>query len=316
MTRAVVILVSFFILPALGAAQERAVSLEAPIETTLGDALDVLVIVSGAPGDEAAVPDQSFAPFEILEKKVSVETSPDGETKTFSFEIQLLCFEVGAHTLGPLRARITTADGELIDLETNAATIEVRSLLANEPDPELQPPSAPVLVEQDDYRLLIALGALLALALGALLAWLFMRWWQRRDRPEPAPPPPPPPWETALAELRAHEQARESAISEGSTEPWVDAVSDSVRGYLGRRFGFHGLESTTDEIAGHLSNAKALSIAPSEAVGFLSQCDLVKFAKASLADEASRGLIEDAIALVERTRPRTAGDANEEGGAS
>jgi hypothetical protein len=154
--------------------------------------------------------------------------------------------------------------------------------------------------------LLIILGVLLAIALGALLAWLFMRWWQKRDRPEPAPPPPPPPWETALSELHELERGRATAVSEGRTEQWVDAVSDSIRAYFGRRFGFHGLESTTDEIAHQLSRAKLLTIEPQDAVGFLGQCDLVKFAKASLADEASLTLIEEALALVDRTRPAAA----------
>jgi hypothetical protein len=130
-----------------------------------------------------------------------------------------------------------------------------------------------------------------------------MRWWHKRDRPEPAPPPPPPPWETALTELHELERGRADAISEGRTEQWVDAVSDSVRAYLGHRFGFHGLESTTDEIADQLRGAKSLTIEPQDAVGFLGQCDLVKFAKASLADEASHTLIEEALALVDRTRP-------------
>jgi hypothetical protein len=140
-----------------------------------------------------------------------------------------------------------------------------------------------------------------------------MRWWQKRDRPEPEPPPPPPPWETAFAELRELERRRADAIAEGQTEVWVDAVSDSIRAYLGRRYGFHGLESTTDEIAGQLDLAKSLAVAPEEVVGFLGQCDLVKFAKASLADDASRTLIEEALALVDRTRPsavRQEGDAS------
>ena len=303
MRRSAAIVVLSLLAPALGLAQERTIALDAPPETTLGDAIDVIVTVTAAASDEAAVPEQPFEPFEILGKKLSVELSPDGESKTFAFELQLLCFEVGVHELGPIQVRITSATGNLIELASNTATIEVRSLLANEPDPQLKPPTDPVIVEQDDYRLLIIVGILLAIALGALLAWLFMRWWQRRDRPEPAPPPPPPPWETALAELRELELAREAALSEGRTDPWVDAVSDSIRAYLGRRFGFHGLESTTDEIAEHLSHAKSLAIEPGDAVGFLGQCDLVKFAKASLADEASRTLIEDALALVDRTRP-------------
>jgi len=301
--RSTAIVVLSLLAPAIGLAQERTIALDAPPETTLGDPIDIIVTVTAAGSDEAAVPEQPFEPFEILGKKLSVEPSPDGESKTFTFELQLLCFEVGVHELGPIHVRITSAAGNLFELASNTASIEVRSLLANEPDPQLKPPTDPVIVEQDDYRLLIIAGALLALALGALLAWLFMRWWQRRDRPEPAPPPPPPPWETALAELRELELDRAAALSEGRTDPWVDAVSDSIRAYLGRRFGFHGLESTTDEIAEHLGQAKSLAIEPGDAVGFLGQCDLVKFAKASLADEASRTLIEDALAMVDQTRP-------------
>jgi hypothetical protein len=303
--RPTAIAVLSLLVPALSLAQEPTIALDAPLETTLGDPIDVIVTVTAAASDEVAVPEQPFEPFEILGKKLSVEPSPNGESKTFTFELQLLCFDVGVHELGPVRVRITSAAGDLIEVESNATSIEVHSVLANEPDPQLKPPTDPVVVEQDDYRLLIALGALLAIALGALLAWLFMRWWQRRERPEPAPPPPPPPWETALAELRELERGRATAVSEGLTEEWVDAVSDSIRAYFGRRFGFHGLESTTDEIAEELVRAKSLTIEPADAVGFLGQCDLVKFAKASLADEASRALIEDALALVDRTRPAT-----------
>jgi hypothetical protein len=290
--------------PALAGAQQRAASLEAPLQATLGDPIDVIVTVTAAAGDEAAVPEQSFEPFEILAKTMTKDVSSDDAWQTYTFELQLLCFDVGVHELGPLRVRLTSTEGELFELDTDAREVEIHSLLANEPEPELRPATAPVSVEQDDYRLLIALGALLVLVLGVLIGWLLMRWWQRRDRPVPPPPPPPPPWETALAELRAHASRREAAIEAGQTEAWVDAVSDSVRGYLGRRFGFHGLESTTDEISTELANAKSLSIAPQEVVGFLGQCDLVKFARASLADEASQALIEDAVALVERTRPK------------
>ena len=303
MKRSVTSLVFFLLAPALGLAQEPTIALDAPVETTLGDAIDVIVTVTAAASDEAAMPEQPFEPFEILGKKLRVESSPDGKSKTFTFELQLLCFEVGEHELGPIQVRITSAGGELAELESNSSSIEVRSLLANEPDPQLKPPSNPVIVEQDDYRLLIILGMLLAIVVGALIAWLFMRWWQKRDRPEPAPPPPPPPWETAFAELHELENDRAAAISECRTEQWVDAVSDSIRAYLGLRFGFHGLESTTDEIADELGRAKSLAVAPQEVIGFLGQCDLVKFAKASLADHASRSLIEDALALVDRTRP-------------
>lgn len=302
MKRAGTIIVLSLLAPAIGLAQEPSVALDAPLETTIGDAIDVMVTVTAGASDEVAVPQQSFEPFEILGKKLTVTPSEDGKSKSFTFELQLLCFEVGVHELGPIQVRVTGAGGELIELNSNSSSIEVRSLLANEPDAELKPPTGPRVIEQDDYRLLLILGALLFIVLGALLAWLLTRWWRKRDRPEPTPPPPPAPWETAYAELRELERGRSTAIAEGHTEQWVDAVSDSLRAYLGRRYGFHGLESTTDEIVEKLGRAKSMAATRQEVIGFLGQCDLVKFAKASLADDASQTLIADAVALVDRTR--------------
>ena len=291
------------------AAEVPKVDLEVPLETTLGDPITVILQVTTDASGDAAVPDQPLAPFELLAKNVTVAPSEDGATKTFTFELTLQCFEVGTHQVGPIRVHVSSVAGDFEYLDSNARTVEVHSVLANEPNAELKPATDPVVVEQDDYTLLVILGALLAVLLGALLAWLFMRWWRKRDRPEPEPPPPPPPWELALAELRSLDASRAAEIEDGRTEQWVDAVSDSVRNYLGLRFGFHGLESTTDEIAAELGQAEALTIEPNDAVAFLSQCDLVKFAKASLADEASRDLIAEAFALVDRTRPAVTADA-------
>ena len=114
MRRPVAIVVLSLLVPALGLAQEPTIALDAPPETTLGDPIDVIVTVIAAASDEAAVPEQPFEPFEILSKKLSVEPSPNGESKTFTFELQLLCFDIGVHELGPVRVRITSAAGELI----------------------------------------------------------------------------------------------------------------------------------------------------------------------------------------------------------
>jgi len=304
--RAGVILALGFLITVRAAADAPMVELEVPLETTLGDPIPVILRVTTGVSGDAAVPDQSIAPFEMLAKKVTVEPSEDGEAKTFTFELTLQCFEVGTHQLGPIRVRLSNVAGELEYADSEARAVDVHSVLANEPNAELKPPTDPVVVEQDDYTLLAILGALVAVLFGALLAWLLMRWWQRRDRPEPEPPPPPPPWELALAELRSLQGQRAAEIEDGRTEQWVDAVSDSIRNYLGLRFGFHGLESTTDEIATELGQTEALTIQPTEAIAFLGQCDLVKFARASLADEASEDLIAEAFALVNRTRPATA----------
>ena len=315
MRRSIAILWAISLWPCLASAQaqeateprtepqtEPSVTLEAPLEVDLGSPVHAILSVTTALGDDAAVPEQPFEPFEILDTKVSVAPDPGGQTQTFTFALELISFETGSHTLGPLTVRVSAPSGALERLQTEARSIEVVSVIANEPNPELRPASEPVRVEQDDYTLLVILGVLLAMALGALLAWLFLRWWRMRDRSRTEAPPPPP-WETALAELRGLQQRRAAMVEEGSTEAWVDAVSDTIRNYLGQRFGFQGLESTTDEIGERLRHTSSLPIEPQEAVVFLGECDLVKFARASLADEASEVLLNEAFQLVDRTKP-------------
>ncbi len=82
MTRSAIIGALLLLAPTFVHAQERAVSIEAPLEATLGDPVDVLVTVTAVSGDDVAVPEQSFGPFEILDKKVSVEAAPDGTRQT------------------------------------------------------------------------------------------------------------------------------------------------------------------------------------------------------------------------------------------
>jgi hypothetical protein len=82
-------------------------------------------------------------------------------------------------------------------------------------------------------------------------------------------------------------------LDAGRHAEYFDRVSDAVRGYLGARFGFDGLESTSDEILTALKkqaigfvrldtasevNAPAPGIPLDEVRHFLAECDLVKFA--------------------------------------
>ena len=90
MKRSAAIFLMSLLAPAVGLAQEPTIALDAPPEAVLGDPIDVIVTVTAAVTDEVAVPDQPFEPFEILGKKLAIEPSPDGESQTFTFELQLL----------------------------------------------------------------------------------------------------------------------------------------------------------------------------------------------------------------------------------
>jgi hypothetical protein len=136
--------------------------------------------------------------------------------------------------------------------------------------------------------------------LGALVAFLIGKWL-RRPRPVPPPPPPRPPWEVALEELFDIRHA--GLVPEGRLAEHFDRVSDSLRKYLGARFGFDGLESTTREALGVLREVSP-RVGPLDAIeSFLRQADLVKFAKTVPTAEDGELALVRAEHIVRETLP-------------
>ena len=81
-------------------------------------------------------------------------------------------------------------------------------------------------------------------------------------------------------------------------------MSEVIREYLGARFGFDSLELTTDELLAELRRSASRELVLGQIEGWLSGCDLVKFAKISPSASEARGTLETAILIVSSTRPR------------
>ena len=181
------------------------------------------------------------------------------------------------------------------------AGVVIEDPIANtsNPAPRLNPPAREQREEWVALKNALLIGAV-AVVLGALVAFLLGRWF-RRPRPVPPPPPPRPPWEVALEELFDVRHA--GLIAEGRLAEHFDRVSDTLRKYLGARYGFDGLESTTREALGVLRNVKPF-VGPLDAIEtFLRQADLVKFAKTvPTADDGELALVR-AEHIVRETLP-------------
>lgn len=286
-----------------------------PSSVMTGDLVHLTVTADAVEGDDVTLPEQSFAPFELTAKRAHVEQAKGGR-QAFVFDLDLLALDPGKHPLAGLELRVVTKDGFVGSTKSAPVELEVKSLLANEPNAQLKPQTKPVAVEQDDFTLLYVLGGVLGAALVALLTWLITRYLSRRQKPLPPPPPPRPPWEIAVERLAALRKRKQAMITEGRAAQFVDEVSDVVRAYLGGLFEFDGLETTTDEMLDLLRVRNANAGLWQEVAAYLRRCDLVKFAKVEPDQDECDLVFGKAQDIVQFSMPLGAGyPANAPGGA-
>jgi hypothetical protein len=123
----------------------------------------------------------------------------------------------------------------------------------------------------------------------------------RRPRPLPPPPPPRPPWEVAFEELFSVRHA--GLVLQARFAEHYDRVSDAVRKYLGARYGFDGLETTTREMGTLLRRVSPQVVEMNAILGFLDECDLVKFARRTPSEQDCVGVLDQAEHIVRATMP-------------
>jgi hypothetical protein len=207
-----------------------------------------------------------------------VDPKADRVKTTLELQVVPLPGEPGRRVLvlPPLPIAVARANGELATTCTQPHTITVEDPTSGTPEakPKANPPPRMQREEWTSLKNGLLIGAIALLA-GALLA-LALRRWMARPRPVPPPPPPRPPWEVALEKL--DEVRHAGLLEQGRFGEYFDRVNDAVRGYLGARYGFDGLESTTAEILVALRRAMLGNIDHAEIAKFLGDCDLVKFA--------------------------------------
>jgi hypothetical protein len=226
---------------------------------------------------------------------------PDRVTTTLELPLLALPPTPGRHilTLPALPISVARASGEVATMCTHEHLITIDDPTAETPDPQPRG-NPPGRVQREEWTALkkgliwSAVGA----ALGGLLAWLVLRWL-RRPRPAPPPPPPRPPWEVAFEKL--DEVRHAGLLATHRYSEYYDRVGDAVRQYFGARYGFDGLECTTDEMLAELRSSALAGVSIEEVSVFLQQCDLVKFARMTPSPDDCQQALGDAEHLVRQT---------------
>jgi hypothetical protein len=249
------------------------------------------------------LPDQDGGAAARLTPAPADPAHPDRAITTFELPLLALPPEPGRHTLvlPPLPVAVARANGEIATACTREHTIVVEDPTASTPDakPKLNPPARAQREEWTFMRQLATYGAI-GLVAGIVIA-LLVRKWLARPKPVKPPPPPRPPWEIALERL---DEVRHAGLLEVNRfQEYFDRVNDAVRAYLGARYGFDGLESTTDEILQGLRRAAIERLAMGGVLDFLSECDLVKFANMTPSKDACERALDSAERIVRTTMP-------------
>lgn len=161
---------------------------------------------------------------------------------------------------------------------------------------EMAPPEK---IWEADYTLLYVGGAALGAVVVALLGWsLVRRLFAKKAAVVVVAPPQP-------LEVRARQALlalqNQGLVAKGRKREFFFRLSEIVRGYLGERFGFDAMESTTTELLALVRDRPTPGL---DYGGLRSWCemgDLAKFAKEDPSDEACSQALTAALAIIDET---------------
>jgi hypothetical protein len=266
----------------------------------VGEVVTMTVTVTHPPGARVAPPQDTGKPrWAIVDARQAQAPAGDEGATTTTLELDLMAWRPGPSTLPALEVAVTSSDGGVEVLKTSPVEVKVLSGLPDdEADPKLADAKPPVPIYEYDYAPAYYGGGAAALALVGLLGFAIAR---RRMR-EAAPPPPPPP-----IHVVALERLSGLATQELKTRPefvlFYIQLSEIVRDYMGKRYGFPGTELTTTEIMARLDGVRwPAGLAPDDVQAWLDHCDRVKFAGHTPAQSEAEGALRRAFSFVELTR--------------
>jgi hypothetical protein len=271
-------------------------------QVTIGDHIRYTVEVSAAAQTEIIVPVYSgkLGDFVVSDFGELPTRQKNGRTITSRW-YTLSIFETGDHLIPAPKVQYRTPGEDPRDAEGNEVLVGVTSLLAQEKNPadirDIKPPEEVPF----DWRPIGVGGA--AVVVVGLLGWGLFYLLNRPRRQRALPPQPP--HEVALAALNRLRVRR--LIEEGKFEEYYVQLSAIVRRYLEDRFNLRAPEMTTEEFLSAVASDGRL-IPPHRRLlaEFLSQADLVKFARHLPTLDDSEGAYNAARRFVEETRTASA----------
>ena len=234
--------------------------------------LSLRIEARAAAGWSTSLPDvgDSLGAFTVLDRgPESRVLAPDGAL-TLSRTLVLEPFLAGQYTIPSFTVTFEDRNGRLYTVVSSEIPVEVTSVLPPQVgDQELEAMGGP-LGMQSRRPLWFGLGAAFFLTAGTVAAVRLRRGAPTRDRALTAA-------QAAMLDLDRLVGAR--LAEAGRHQEFYQAISDIARRYVEARYSVHAPRRTTEEFLEEAARHASLREHASLLQGFLSACDLVKFAR-------------------------------------
>ena len=284
----------------------RVVASAEPRDIRIGDRIRYVVEVTSDVEAEIRVPvlAGSIGPFDIVDFG-ELEPQRDGTRSTLGRWYTLSIFDTGDFLIPAPEVAYRLPGEALRTVTGNEVLVGVQSLLAQEPEAKdiraIKPPEE-IPFDWTPYLTLAGIVLALILLIGGIYALL--------NRPREARVAPPrPAYEVAIEELERLQ--RQGLIDDGRIDEFYVGLTRIVRTYLEDGFHLRAPEMTTEEFLATAGSDARLTPQQRRLLGeFLTQADLVKFARFVPTPRDCAAAYAAARRFIDETRPRqTEGEA-------
>ena len=298
--------------PAAAADLRPEVWVDMPEDPRVGDDVEWHVRLDVPTGIRLKAPEGLSVPEDLLliRDRIALRREIlDEDHVRYDLTVPMRVAGVGWIRIPAQRLRIELPAGGELGLTVPKVRFHTGTWFPTEVDPPPAAPVPPVPLRETHWVLIWAL-IILGVAVTATGTTLAVIRWRRLHHRRP-PPPPIPPHERARARLAR--LAASDLLDTGAFAAYYTELSETLREYLGGRFGFDSMDLTTTELTQRLKRVRMEGLILEEVMVMLGDFDLVKFAKMEPAPEAARDALRQVERMVERTRAVDRVPSSEEG---
>ncbi len=272
---------------------------------TVGDPITYSLTVRRGEADRVSFPEIREAVGELEVRDVEKEElrKVDGGGVEEAARYILTSYVVGAIEIPALSITFVTASGDTGEARTHPIPITVQSVIEEGDEKVLKDVKPPVELAGG---LPWWIWTLIGLSLIGIAIYLIHRRRARRSGARGVQKAPPRP----IDELGEFDKiAALGLLEKGAFKRHYILVSDAMRRYIERRYALEAMERTTWEILSEMNSSRMDPVTVAKFDGFLSNCDLVKFAKLIPPKDEMEGVIDRAKDVVRETMRLPEGDA-------